>query len=165
MEKKKVNAGKLVLCILVLSLVGAAVITDWGAAWVWIVLDMLFWGASIFAGLFFLSAIVIGIFKMPLNDAPTIQSGEKGVDTSVYVDWEEDEKEKTARRKALRRIKTLQTDYPDMWELMVEPEDEYLCYDYINERKKGKEQEESAGFAAVWTTLNANNHPNGNSGS
>lgn len=151
------------LCILVLSLGGAALITDWEADWVWIVFDMVFWGFLIFVGLFFLFAMVIGIFKIPLKEAPTTLQEKGGKPASVYFDWEEDVDEKKARRKAMRRIKKLQRDYPDMWEVLVEPGDEYLCFDYIKERKKEKDQEESAGFAAVWTALNANDGGTGNS--
>ena len=81
--------------------------------------------------------------------------------------WEEEdeEEERREKHKALKRIKRLQRDYPDMWESLLDPDDEYLCHEYIYERKKEKEKEESAGFAAVWTAMNANNAGNGNSGS
>lgn len=80
--------------------------------------------------------------------------------------WEEEDGEDShERHKALKRIKRLQRDYPDMWESLLDPDDEYLCHDYLYEKKQKKEEEESAGFAAVWTAMNANNSGNGNSSS
>lgn len=60
------------------------------------------------------------------------------LDTFEWEEDEEDEDKRKARRKAMRRIKKLQREYPDMWELMVDPDDEYLCFDYINDKKQKK---------------------------
>lgn len=160
--KKKFDAGLFVVCMIPVSIGIVAIISDWHSPVIWIVLDMVFWSVLIFAGIFILTAVICGSLGLLSKDETVRQS-----DTEEFEDidilLEEDEEEKKARRKAMRRIKKLQRDYPEMWELMVEPEDEYLCFDYIYEKKKEKEQEESAGFAAVWTALNAGNSSNGNS--
>ena len=60
------------------------------------------------------------------------------------VMWEEeDEDERHERRKALRRVKLLQRDYPDIWESLLDPDDEYYCSDYIDAEKKKKESDSS----------------------
>ena len=160
--KKKVNALTLLSILLCISIGIAAIITDWKSNGVWIFLGMVFWSAVIFVVLFILSAVVIGALNIPLKEPIEIHQDNEDVDDNdIFI--EEDEDEKKARKKAMRRIKKLQRDFPESWELLVEPDDEYLCFDYLYEKKKEKEKEESAGFAAVLTTLNAHNAGNGNS--
>ena len=161
--KKELNVGLWLIAITVVSIVSAVVITDWHSNALWVIICLVFWSTVVFGAVFVHSARIIGIFRIPLpKDEAKAKAMKLDLDLPLL---EENRGEIRERSKALKRIKRLQRDYPEMWELLVEPDDEYLCHDYIYERKKEKEQEESAGFAAVWSTLNANNASNGNSSS
>ena len=99
---------------------------------------------------FFIFSFFYGCFGIRTTFDESLEKEEEAKDKAremalERVMWEEEDEveERFERRKALRRIKRLQRDYPDMWELLVDPDDEYLCHDYIDKEIKKKESDSS----------------------
>lgn len=116
MEKRKVNAGILVEAILGVSLACAALITDWQAGGVSIFLDMLFWSAVIFAALFFVSAVIIGIFNIPLKETPA--SG-----TTSHVTSPRHRRRRRKRKATIDEIEYYDAQYDEWYERWQEEQE------------------------------------------
>lgn len=131
-KRREINTGRYLGWSLVVSVILGLLVGSLTEGVVWFIVTSLAVAAVAFFLLFWGGVVVAAVCGMTVKEESK-QSTEPTVMTKEESYIEDDSEYKIGRKRALKRVKRMRRDYPDCWEILLDPDDEYYCYDYISD--------------------------------